>query len=92
MYVNEPFGLRATLPWAGLDASAAVSGLPSGSVSFASTPLAAFTVSGVALGVLYASLTATGALLTVVTVIETVAVLLLRAPSFARYVKESGPV
>ena len=42
--------------------------------------------------VLYASSAATGAWSIGVTVMLTVAVLLFREPSFARYVKASGPV
>ena len=82
--MNAPFGLRARVPCAGFDARTAVKDVLSGSVSFASTPLAAFTVSAVPLGVLYESLAATGGSLTAVTVIVTVAVLLVREPSLAR--------
>ena len=82
--MNEPVGLRARVPCAGFDARTAVKDGLSGSVSFASTPLAAFTNRAVPLCVLYESLAATGGSLTAATAIETVAVLLVREPSLAR--------
>src|SRR5690348_16446277 len=89
--MHAPFALRETVPCAGFEDNAAVSASPSGSVSFVNTPDAG-TLSGVFLGVLYESLTATGGPSTAVTLIVTVAVLLLSDPSLARYVNVSEPV
>ena len=82
-YVNEPLLASETVPRAGALTSEAVSGSPSTSMSLARTP-GAGTVSVVSSAVAYESFDATGASLTLFTVIETVAMLLLRLPSLAR--------
>jgi hypothetical protein len=58
--VNEPSGLRASVPCAGPLTRTAVSGSPSPSVSFASRPAGAGTVSGVSSVAAYESGAATG--------------------------------
>ena len=65
----------------------------SGSVSFAKTPPAASTVSGVLTGVTYVSLTPVGASFAGATLIVTVAFSTeSRSPSFTLYVKEVAPL
>ena len=61
-----------SVPWVGFVTTAAVSGFPSRSVSFASTPFVASTMSATSSVVLYVSSTATGGWLTGVTVMATV--------------------
>ena len=90
VYVNEPLPSRPDVPLAGGLTTLAVSGLPSASVSLASTPGTA-TVSGVSSAVLYVSLAATGASLTLVTVMVTVATFEATVPSWAWYVNWTVP-
>ncbi len=80
--------LSTSVPWAGPFTNTAVSPFPSASVSLARTEVPA---NGVSSAVEKASFTATGASLTGVTEIETVAGAEVKLPSFAVKVKESGP-
>ena len=80
--VHEPFALSVRVPWVGPLTRMAVRASPSTSLSLASTPGAA-TVSAVSSLVLEASSPATGASLTGVTVMRTVATSLFSTPSLA---------
>ena len=80
VYVNDPSGRTATVPFGGPLTSTAVSGSPSGSVSLASTPGPA-TTSGVFSSVEYASGADTGGRLAGVTVTVTLPVAVPPLPS-----------